>query len=129
MNHLKDMWEEEMVCIRKGIRQEDGYLTTISKHYLKDRLANPEYPDRVFNELDLFWAISNGFIVEGYDTGEHGNNSEPERIIIGPALSEDWCVVIVACKLDNHYVIKTVFPVDRKRYRKYLPTAERPHPE
>lgn len=121
MDHMKSKWEEEMVWIQKGIRQQDGYLTTISKHYLTDRLANPDYPDRISNELDIYWAISNGFIVEGYDIGDNGNNSEPERIIIGPALSEDWCVLIIVLRLDNHFVIKTVFPVDRERYRQYVP--------
>ncbi|WP_336788365.1 DUF4258 domain-containing protein [Paenibacillus sp. MMO-177] len=121
MDHLKAYWPQEIECIRKGVNRQDGYLTLISPHYINDRLQNKDYPDRVFDELDIFWAISHGHIVEGYDSGDRGRNPEAERTIIGPAVSGNYCVVIVLIKTATRFIIKTVFPADRERYIKHIP--------
>lgn len=52
MDHMKNRCAEEIECIRKGVNRIDGYSTTISPHYLNDRLKNDEYPDRIFDELN-----------------------------------------------------------------------------
>ncbi|GKS12797.1 hypothetical protein YDYSY3_37970 [Paenibacillus chitinolyticus] len=122
MDHMEKYWSEELERIRKGVNQIDGYTTTISPHYLRDRLGNDAYPDRVFDELDIVWAIAHGKIVEGFDSGEKGRNPEPERTILGPALSGEWTVVIVLMKTDKQFIVKTVFPVKGSpRYSKYIP--------
>ncbi len=121
MDHLRKYWPEELECIRKGVNRLEGYSTTISPHYINDRLHSRDYPDRVFDELDIVWAIANGEIVEGYDFGEKGRNQDPERVIIGPSISGTWCVVIILLKTEKQFIVKTVFPVDRARYKKYLP--------
>lgn len=126
MDHMKKDWEDELQWIQKGIHQEDGYITTISNHYLQDRLHNENYADRVFDELDIFWAIMNGRIVEGYDIGGHHGNRDPERIIVGPSLKEPWIVIAVALRLNSHFIVKTVFPVDRARYMRYVEDEDRP---
>lgn len=123
MDHMKKYWPKELECIRKGVNHLDGYVTTISPHYMQDRYHNPDYPDRVFDELDIVWAIANGEIVEGYDSGERGRNPEPERTIIGPSISGQWAVVIILMKTGNQFIVKTVFPVDRERYSKYIPKS------
>jgi hypothetical protein len=70
----------------------------------------------------ICWAIINGRIVEGFDTGDKGRNPEPERTIMGPAVSGDSMVVIVLMKRENTFIVKTVFPVkNNPRYTKYLP--------
>lgn len=119
---MKKHWAAELESIRKGVNHLDGYITTISPHYMRDRYLNSEFPDRVFDELDILWAIANGNIVEGFDTGEKGRNPDPERTIIGPAVSGNWAVVIVLMKTGKKFTVKTVFPVDRERYSKYVPT-------
>ncbi|MFB5268185.1 DUF4258 domain-containing protein [Paenibacillus enshidis] len=126
MDHMKKDWGDELQWIQKGIHQVDGYITTISNHYLQHRLQNDEYEDRIFDELDICWAIMNGRIVEGYDIGERNGNKDPERILIGPSLKEPWIVLAVVLRLDRHFIIKTVFPVDRERYQRYLENDERP---
>lgn len=123
MDHRKEFWSKEMDCIRKGMERKDGYETTISKHYMLDRYGNDEYPDRVFDELDIFWAIAHGRIVEGFDRGEKGLNRDPERTIVGPAMSGDWAVAIVLIRNGKTFLIKTVFPADRERYTRYIPAA------
>ncbi|MFX3639849.1 MAG: DUF4258 domain-containing protein [Candidatus Pristimantibacillus sp.] len=121
MDHLKKYWSDELSCIRKGVNKLDGYETTISMHYLRDRFENPDYPDRVFDELDIVWAIVNGQIVEGFDSGDKGKNAEPERTIVGPSMSGDWTVVIVLMKTSKRFIVKTVFPVGSSpRYTKYI---------
>ncbi|OME78620.1 hypothetical protein BK120_23055 [Paenibacillus sp. FSL A5-0031] len=130
MDHMKKYWSHELDCIRKGVNRQDGYQTTISPHYINDRFNNDSYADRVFSELDILWAISKGRIVEGYDSGENGRNGsnkgrnpEPERTIVGPAVSGDYCVVIVLMKTGTRFIVKTVFPADRDRYTKHIPTG------
>lgn len=117
---MKKYWQTEIECIRKGVNRLDGYMTTISSHYINDRLHNDAYPSRTFDELDILWAIANGRIVEGFDTGEKGRNPEPERTIVGPAISGEFCVVIVMLKTEMRFIVKTVFPVDNPRYAKYI---------
>lgn len=125
MDHMQKYWSEELECILKGVNKIDGYITTISQHYMRDRYGNDEYPDRVFDELDIFWAIAHGRIVEGFDSGDKGRNPEPERTIVGPAMSNDWIVVIVLMKTAKRFIIKTVYPVNgNPRYTKYLPTDQ-----
>lgn len=118
---MKKYWSEELECIRKGVNQIDGYVTTISPHYMNDRLGNEDYPDRTFDELDIVWAIAHGDIVEGYDSGENGRNLEPERIIVGPAVSGNWAVIVCLLKSGKQFIVKTVFPADRKRFTKHIP--------
>lgn len=132
MDHMKKYWPQELESIRKGINKQDGYETTISLHYINDRFHSDDYSDRVFNELDIFWAISHGEIVEGYDSGDNGRhgsnkgrNPEPERIIVGPAVSGDYCVVVVLMKTGTRYIIKTVFPADRDRYTKHIKSGNK----
>jgi hypothetical protein len=121
LDHLRQYWVSEIECIRKGVNRLDGYETTISPHYLHDRYSNDQYPDRIYDELDIVWAISQGQIVEGYDSGQKGRNPQPERTIVGPSMKGDWAVVIVLLKSDKNFIIKTVFPADRERYAKYIP--------
>ncbi|MNO69243.1 hypothetical protein D3C76_600940 [compost metagenome] len=59
---MKKYWPIELECIRKGVNHLEGYVTTISPHYMQDRYHNLDYPDRVFDELDIVWAIANGEI-------------------------------------------------------------------
>ncbi|QQZ64619.1 DUF4258 domain-containing protein (plasmid) [Paenibacillus sonchi] len=120
MDHMKKYWPEEIECIRKGVNRLNGYLTTISSHYINDRLHNDAYPNRTFDELDILWAIAQGKIVEGFDSGEKGRNPEPERTIVGPSISGEFCVVIVLMKTSKRFVVKTVFPLNNPRYEKYL---------
>lgn len=121
MDHMQKYWSEELENIRKGINQLDGYETTISLHYLRDRYRNDDYADRIYDELDIVWAISNGQIVEGFDVGDKGRNPEPERTIVGPSMKGDQIVVISLMKTDKRFIIKTVFPVGTNpRYTKYL---------
>lgn len=120
MDHMKKYWPDELEWIRKGVNKLDGYLTTISPHYMNDRYGNDAYPDRVFDELDIVWAIANGQIVEGFDCGDKGRNSEPERTIVGPAMSGNFAVVIVLMKTPKRFIVKTVFPANGPRYTKYL---------
>ncbi|MGV2967269.1 DUF4258 domain-containing protein [Paenibacillus sp. AGC30] len=125
MDHMQNYWLDEMERILKGVNKQDGYITTISRHYINDRLHNENYPDRVFDELDIVWAIAHGQIVEGFDSGDKGRNPEPERTIVGPAMSGDWIVAIVLLKTDKRFIVKTVFPVnDNPRYTKYIPNNE-----
>ncbi|WP_217558866.1 hypothetical protein [Paenibacillus sp. GbtcB18] len=81
MDHMEKYWTEDLECIRKGVNKIGGYVTTISSHYLRDRLGNEAYPDRVFDEPDILWAITHRKIVEGYDSdekkGEILNRREP----------------------------------------------------
>jgi hypothetical protein len=121
MDHMQKYWSKELECIRKGVNKLDGYITTISTHYMRDRYENNAYSDRVFDELDIVWAIANGHIVEGFDSGDKGRNPEPERTIIGPAMSGDWAVVIVLMKTANRFIVKTVFPAkNNPRYSKHI---------
>jgi hypothetical protein len=34
MDHMKKYWPIELECIRKGVNHLDGYVTTISPHYM-----------------------------------------------------------------------------------------------
>lgn len=125
MDHMQKYWTEELEWIRKGVNKIDGFITTISPHYMRDRYGNNDYPDRVFDELDILWAIAHGQIVEGYDSGTKGRNPEPERTIVGPAMSGEWAVVIVLMRSGKQFIVKTVFPADRERYTKYIPDIEK----
>lgn len=121
MDHMQKFWLDEMERILKGVNKIDGYITTISPHYIHDRLNNPDYPNRIFDELDIVWAIAHGKIVEGFDSGEKGRNPEPERTVMGPATSGDWIVIIVLMKTDKRFIVKTVYPVNNNpRYMKYI---------
>lgn len=123
MDHMKNYWSHELECIRKGVNRQDGYYTTISPHYINDRYKNEKYADRVFDELDILWAIAHGQIVEGFDSGDKGRNPEPERTLVGPAVSGDYCVVVVLMKTSSRFIVKTVFPVNKNpRYTKYVLT-------
>ncbi len=124
MDHMQKFWLDEMERILKGVNKIDGYITTISPHYINDRLNNPDYPNRIYDELDIVWAIAHGKIVEGYDSGEKGRNPEPERTVMGPATSGDWIVIIVLMKTDKRFIVKTVYPVNNNpRYTKYIPES------
>ncbi len=124
MDHMQKFWLDEMERILKGVNKIDGYITTISPHYINDRLNNPAYPNRIYDELDIVWAIAHGKIVEGYDSGEKGRNPEPERTVMGPATSGDWIVIIVLMKTDKRFIVKTVYPVNNNpRYTKYIPES------
>lgn len=121
MDHMQKFWLDEMQRILKGVNKIDGYITTISPHYINDRLKNPDYPNRIYDELDIVWAIAHGKIVEGFDSGEKGRNPEPERTVMGPATSGDWIVIIVLMKTDKRFIVKTVYPVNNNpRYTKYI---------
>lgn len=122
---MKKYWSEELQCILKGVNKLDGFVTTISTHYIKDRYENDEFPDRVYDELDIVWAIANGKIIEGFDSGGKGRNPEPERTILGQAMSGDWIVLIVLMKTAKRFIVKTVFPVNTNpRYTKHLPSGD-----
>lgn len=101
--HMEKNWPEEITEIRKALKVTNK--VRISVH------GDERMEERNITELDIFMAIMEGQIIEGFDIGQYPgyNNSEPQRTI---AAKRNNGVIIISIGIrKNHYKIITVYQV------------------
>jgi len=118
MDYRKENWSYELECIRKAVNGGmDGFVIEIADHYLNDRLANEEYVNRTYTQIDIAVAIFNGRIIEGYSSEDNRRRESrstglvtPSRLILGKGLKGEWFIVVVGLLSSKHFKVVTCYP-------------------
>lgn len=127
MDYRKENWSHELECIRKAVNGfVDGYEIEITPHYTDYRKDQPDYEDRIWDDLDIAVGIMNGTIIEGYSSTEnrqrkssvHGFIS-PTRCILGTDVSGNWFIIVIGIVSSKFFRVVTCYPAEKRHFERY----------